>query len=73
MRFGDYDKKFMKRVDAPLELTEQKALPNSKSGSIKIGIRARAKYVRLFELFWGEQPPFTSFGRGGRYFFALMT
>ena len=23
-------------------------------------------------MFWGEQPPFTSFGRGGRYFFGLM-
>lgn len=29
-----------------------------------------AYYVRSFgRLFWGEQPPFTSFGRGGRYFF----
>ena len=23
-------------------------------------------------MFWGEQPPFMSFGRGGRYFFGLM-
>jgi len=32
-----------------------------------------AYFVRSFgRLFWGEQPPFTSFGRGGRYFFALI-
>ena len=24
-------------------------------------------------MFWGEQPPFTSFGRGGRYFFCLAS
>ena len=31
-----------------------------------------AYYFRSFgRLFWGEQPPFASFGRGGRYFFAL--
>jgi hypothetical protein len=29
-----------------------------------------AYYVGSFgRLFWGEQPPFTPFGRGGRYFF----
>ena len=24
-------------------------------------------------MFWGEQPPFTAFGRGGRYFFCLVS
>src|SRR5207249_160608 len=26
---------------------------------------------RLSRLFWGEQPPFTPIGRGGRYFFGV--
>src|SRR5262249_5489760 len=31
---------------------------------------ARLVASRFSRLFWGEQPPFTSIGRGGRYFFA---
>jgi hypothetical protein len=28
-----------------------------------------ATSTQFFRLFWGEQPPFTPIGRGGRYFF----
>src|SRR5262245_16479311 len=31
--------------------------------------QARLLAPQLYKLFWGEQPPFTSIGRGGRYFF----
>jgi hypothetical protein len=40
-------------------------------------IVARPRQLRYFHrsferLFWGEQPPFTPSGRGGRYFFGVM-
>ena len=35
--------------------------------ALKLGYRSADK-----KMFWGEQPPFTSIGRGGRYFFGDM-
>jgi hypothetical protein len=31
--------------------------------------QARLIAAQIYKLFWGEQPPFTPIGRGGRYFF----
>jgi uncharacterized protein DUF4230 len=35
-------------------------------------VRSPISDFEFERLFWGEQPPFMSFGRGGRYFFGLM-
>jgi hypothetical protein len=42
-------------------------------GNFCCGIdQARLLAPQLYKLFWGEQPPFTPIGRGGRYFFGVL-
>jgi hypothetical protein len=54
-------------TDRPLLLGGRKGGENFVATAAKVGY-----YEPSFpRVFWGEQPPFTSIGRGGRYFFAL--